>query len=43
MFTVITRISEQMRERVSIVSFTRQAMKDDVIGLGAALHDRGQT
>ncbi len=43
MFTVIPRISEQMRERVSIVSFTSQSMKDDVIGLGAALHRRRYT
>lgn len=42
-FTVIPRISEQMRERVSIVSFTRQSMKDGVIGAGAALHRRRQT
>ncbi len=43
MFTVIPRITKQMRERVSIVSFTRQSMKDDVIGPGAALHRRRQT
>lgn len=43
MFTVVARISEQMRERVSIVSFTSQSMKDDVIGLGAALNRRRQT
>ncbi len=42
-FTVIPRISEQMRERVSIVSFTSQSMKDDVVGPGAALHRRRQT
>ena len=43
MFAVIPRITKQMRERVSIVSFTRQSMKDNVIGLGAALHRRRQT
>ncbi len=43
MFTVIPRITQQMRERVSIVSCTSQSMKDGVIGLGAALHSRRQT
>ncbi len=43
MFAVIPRITQQMRERVSIVSFTSQSMKDDVISPGAALHRRRYT